>query len=93
MNGEVFAKKCMHEAGVAIVPGTAFGKTAVNVTKNIVTTIVVKKKFTLIELSKLGRSFGADCTVTEEHNPVIDETPFGEYRDRVIRSRSNGCLL
>jgi aspartate/methionine/tyrosine aminotransferase len=30
MNGEVFAKKCMHEAGVAIVPGTAFGKTAVN---------------------------------------------------------------
>ena len=30
MNGEVFAKKCMHEAGVAIVPGTAFGKTAVD---------------------------------------------------------------
>jgi len=27
MNGEEFAKKCMHEAGVAIVPGTAFGKT------------------------------------------------------------------
>ena len=25
---EEFAKKCMHEAGVAIVPGTAFGKTA-----------------------------------------------------------------
>ena len=23
-----FATKCMHEAGVAIVPGTAFGKTA-----------------------------------------------------------------
>ena len=30
MNGEEFAKKCMHEAGVAIVPGTAFGKTAID---------------------------------------------------------------
>ena len=30
MNGSEFAKKCMHEAGVAIVPGTAFGKTAVD---------------------------------------------------------------
>jgi len=28
MNGVEFAKKCMHEAGVAIVPGTAFGKTS-----------------------------------------------------------------
>ena len=28
MNGAEFAKKCMHEAGVAIVPGTAFGKTS-----------------------------------------------------------------
>ena len=27
MNGEEFCKKAMHEAGVAIVPGTAFGKT------------------------------------------------------------------
>ena len=27
MNGSEFAKKCMHEAGVAIVPGTAFGHT------------------------------------------------------------------
>jgi aspartate aminotransferase len=27
MNGEEFAKKCMYEAGVALVPGTAFGKT------------------------------------------------------------------
>ena len=27
MNGSEFARKCMHEAGVAIVPGTAFGKT------------------------------------------------------------------
>ena len=27
MNGSEFAKKCMHEAGVAIVPGTAFGNT------------------------------------------------------------------
>jgi len=27
MNGEKFAKKCLHEAGVAIVPGTSFGKT------------------------------------------------------------------
>ena len=28
MNGKDFAKKCLHEAGVAIVPGTAFGKRA-----------------------------------------------------------------
>ena len=28
MDGSVFTKKCMHEAGVAIVPGTAFGKTS-----------------------------------------------------------------
>jgi len=27
MTGEEFAKKCLHEAGVAIVPGTSFGKT------------------------------------------------------------------
>jgi len=30
MNGQEFAKKCLHEAGVAIVPGTAFGKNAVD---------------------------------------------------------------
>ena len=30
MNGLEFAKKCLHEAGVAIVPGTSFGKKAVN---------------------------------------------------------------
>ena len=30
MNGEKFAKKCLHEAGVAIVPGTSFGKKAVD---------------------------------------------------------------
>jgi len=28
MNGEEFAKKCLHEAGVAIVPGASFGKTS-----------------------------------------------------------------
>jgi aspartate/methionine/tyrosine aminotransferase len=28
MNGQEFAKKCMHEAGVAIVPGTSFGANA-----------------------------------------------------------------
>ena len=27
MTGEEFSKKCLHEAGVAIVPGTSFGKT------------------------------------------------------------------
>ena len=27
MNGAEFCKKAMHEAGVAIVPGPAFGKT------------------------------------------------------------------
>ena len=27
MNGAEFCKKAMHEVGVAIVPGTAFGKT------------------------------------------------------------------
>ena len=30
MSGSEFSKKCMHEAGVAIVPGTAFGKTSVD---------------------------------------------------------------
>ena len=30
MNGKEFAKKCLHEAGVAIEPGTAFGKKAVD---------------------------------------------------------------
>ena len=30
MNGKEFVKKCLNEAGVAIVPGTAFGKNAVN---------------------------------------------------------------
>ena len=30
LNGKDFAKKCLHEAGVAIVPGTAFGKKAIN---------------------------------------------------------------
>ena len=28
MHGEEFCDKAMHEAGVAIVPGTAFGKTS-----------------------------------------------------------------
>ena len=28
MNGEEFTKKCLHEAGVSIVPGTSFGKTS-----------------------------------------------------------------
>ena len=30
MNGSEFSKKCMHEAGVAIVPGTAFGTTSID---------------------------------------------------------------
>jgi aspartate/methionine/tyrosine aminotransferase len=30
LNGQEFAKKCLHEAGVAIVPGTAFGKKAID---------------------------------------------------------------
>jgi len=30
MNGSEFSKKCMHEAGVAIVPGTAFGVNAID---------------------------------------------------------------
>ena len=30
LSGSEFSKKCMHEAGVAIVPGTAFGKTSVD---------------------------------------------------------------
>tara|TARA_Y100000590_G_scaffold164957_1_gene188908 strand:- start:647 stop:1003 length:357 start_codon:yes stop_codon:yes gene_type:complete len=28
MNGEEFTKKCLEEAGVAMIPGTAFGKFA-----------------------------------------------------------------
>jgi len=30
MNGTEFAKKCLHEAGVALVPGTSFGKSGVD---------------------------------------------------------------
>ena len=30
MNGEEFTKRCLHEAGVAIVPGTSFGKKALD---------------------------------------------------------------
>ena len=30
MNGSDFSKRCMHEAGVALVPGTAFGSTAID---------------------------------------------------------------
>ena len=30
MNGKEFAKKCLHEAGVPIVPGTSFGKKAID---------------------------------------------------------------
>ncbi len=30
MNGKEFTKKCLHEAGVAIVPGTSFGKKAID---------------------------------------------------------------
>ena len=30
MNGQEFAKKCLYKAGVAIVPGTAFGKKAID---------------------------------------------------------------
>ena len=30
MNGEEFANKCLHEAGVAIVPGTSFGSFAID---------------------------------------------------------------
>ena len=28
MNGEAFTKKCLHEAGVAMIPGTSFGQFA-----------------------------------------------------------------
>ena len=38
MNGEDFAKRCLQEAGVATIPGTAFGKFAVhNVRLNFAT--------------------------------------------------------
>ncbi len=30
MNGEKFAERCLNEAGVALIPGTAFGKFAIN---------------------------------------------------------------
>ena len=30
MNGEKFTRKCLQEAGVAVIPGTAFGKFAIN---------------------------------------------------------------
>ena len=28
MDGNEFTKKCLHEAGVSIIPGTSFGKTS-----------------------------------------------------------------
>ena len=38
MNGEEFTKKCLKEAGVAVIPGTAFGKFAIdNVRLNFAT--------------------------------------------------------
>ena len=38
MNGEEFATRCLNEAGVALIPGTAFGKFAVdNVRLNFTT--------------------------------------------------------
>jgi len=38
MNGEEFAEKCLNEAGVALIPGTAFGKSAIdNVRLNFTT--------------------------------------------------------
>ena len=38
MNGEEFTKKCLEEAGVAVIPGTAFGKFAIdNVRLNFAT--------------------------------------------------------
>ena len=30
MNGEEFTKRCLEEAGVAVIPGTAFGKFAID---------------------------------------------------------------
>ena len=30
MNGEEFAERCLNEAGVALIPGTAFGKFAID---------------------------------------------------------------
>ena len=30
MNGEEFTKKCLEEAGVAMIPGAAFGKFAID---------------------------------------------------------------
>jgi len=38
MNGEEFAEKCLNEVGVALIPGTAFGKSAIdNVRLNFTT--------------------------------------------------------
>ena len=38
MNGEKFAEICLNEAGVALIPGTAFGKFAIdNVRLNFTT--------------------------------------------------------
>jgi aspartate/methionine/tyrosine aminotransferase len=38
MNGEEFTKRCLEEAGVAMIPGTAFGKFAIdNVRLNFAT--------------------------------------------------------
>jgi aspartate aminotransferase len=30
MSGDTFAEKCLYDAGVALVPGTSFGKSCTN---------------------------------------------------------------
>jgi len=52
MNGEEFTEKCLTEAGIAIIPGTAFGKFAIN---NVRINFVTSKKDITIALEKIGK--------------------------------------
>ena len=52
MNGEEFTEKCLTEAGVAIIPGTAFGKFAIN---NVRLNFVTSKKDITIALEKIDK--------------------------------------
>ena len=52
MNGEEFTEKCLTEAGVAIIPGTAFGKFAIN---NVRLNFVTSEKDITNALEKIDK--------------------------------------
>ena len=55
MNGEEFAEKCLNEAGVALIPGTAFGKFA---TDNVRLNFTTSEKNISNALEKINNMLG-----------------------------------